>query len=319
MLIAGIPITSVSIPPGIGSRIDLRIHSSLRTARSCGLRRPAFVSLPAVNSVVRRARCSRKIRGSMAKKDMLPPPPSPPEFPPLGAGVPGLVGVGLPVTGGVGGATGAGSNVTAVSLWLESPAESTTVRRNTACVLADRAVTVALGAAALDRVTLPPSTLQLLLANDRPVVTLDRSPSTTVVLPFTVFTAPGLAAGRLFLAACTASRAFKIPGPQILVVQPHSASALPEVEGAGHRSSDTGKGLAVLIKMDATCSGVSDGLTASMLATTPDTIGAEKLVPMPETILWLGEGRCVLLLLASKMPSEPLAVPPGANTVVLLP
>src|SRR5882724_12028073 len=82
-------------------------------------------------------------------------------------------------------------------------------------------------------------------------------------------------------AALTAPRAFTMPAPQVVVVQAHSPLELdPDAHCA--RPAGCGYGVALARIRAISCGGVRLALAARIRAATPETIGAEKLVPRLE-------------------------------------
>jgi len=83
--------------------------------------------------------------------------------------------------------------------------------------------------------------------------------------------------------AMTAPRASSIPAPQVLVVQPHSMPpAVVVADGSAQETTPAGSGgngRADDRSDEITWAAVSFGFAASIRAMTPDTMGAEKLVP----------------------------------------
>ena len=83
-------------------------------------------------------------------------------------------------------------------------------------------------------------------------------------------------------ARATAAAASSMPAPQVLLVQWHSTCcALSGATQAGTDGSrpTLGKLRAVACKIERISTGLSVGLAASISATVPETMGAEKLVP----------------------------------------
>ena len=78
-------------------------------------------------------------------------------------------------------------------------------------------------------------------------------------------------------AAVTALSAFSMPAPHSLLVHAHSPFAL--VLGHCCNPAGCGNALALASIRAISCGGVKFALTARISAATPETIGAEKLVP----------------------------------------
>src|SRR5882757_1679540 len=79
-------------------------------------------------------------------------------------------------------------------------------------------------------------------------------------------------------AALTALRALTMPAPQVVVVQVHSTF---DVDPLTHRATPAGCGYGVALALirAMSCGGVRFAFAARISAATPETMGAEKLVP----------------------------------------
>src|SRR4029077_4294955 len=116
------------------------------------------------------------------------------------------------------------------------------------------------------------------------------APQAGATPPASIVALPVVKPGGIFTAAIglraafTALKAFSMPAPQVVVVQAHSRL---ELEPAAHcaRPAGCGYGVALASIRAINCGGVRLALTARMSATTPETMGAEKLVPRLE-LFW---------------------------------
>src|ERR1700730_8210816 len=95
--------------------------------------------------------------------------------------------------------------------------------------------------------------------------------ASNVLVPAVVMTAIGARA------AVTALSAFSMPAPHSPLVHAHSPFAL--VFGHCCNPAGCGNALALASIRAISCGGVKFALTARISAATPETIGAEKLVP----------------------------------------
>jgi hypothetical protein len=170
----------------------------------------------------------------------------------------------------------------AVSVFI---AESVTVKVNVPAVPLNTTVTC--GEAAPDWIVTPPVRVQLYettlsgTLGVTPTLQAATLPLASIVAGLPTDKVVGAAMAAMgFCAALTALKALIMPAPHWLPSLGQAHSAVPfEALQTGTPLGGAGNGVALALIREISCGGVKFALTARISAATPETIGAEKLVP----------------------------------------